>query len=80
MRDPNRIQKFCNRLAAAWRQCPDMRFGQLMVVVLGEMASEGRDPFFPEEDEMIRFIEERCRRLSPYARPDEGGETSANNR
>lgn len=56
MRDPKRIREFCNRLAAAWEQVPDWRFGQLMCNALGEMAAKGTDPFFPEEDKMIEFI------------------------
>lgn len=59
MRDPNRIYKFCNELANIWvTECPDWRFGQLMSNVLGKMQSEGRDPFFPEEDEMIKYFKE----------------------
>ena len=54
MRDIKRIRKFCNRLAAAWEKVPDWRFGQLMCNILGSM---GKDPFFPEDDEMIAFIE-----------------------
>lgn len=65
MRDPKRIRKFCNRLAAAWEMLPDFRFGQLMMCVLGEM-NEKRDPFFPEEEEMIEFIEEYVKKHSPY--------------
>lgn len=77
MRDPKRIEKFCQRLAAAWRTMPDMRFGQLMVCILGKMASEGRDPFFPEEDEMIRRIEDYCYQENPLIRPTSGGECHA---
>lgn len=55
MRDKKRIRAFCNRLADAWEQCPDLRFGQLMVNVFGRM---GKDPFFSEDDEMIRAVEE----------------------
>ena len=59
MRNINRIDKFCNELAKIWKKsCPDWRFGQLMLNVLGEMSSEGRDPFFPEEDEMIEYFKE----------------------
>ena len=54
MRDPKRIDKVCWRLAEAWKKVPDWRFGQLMVNCLGSM---GKDPFFPEDDEMIEFIE-----------------------
>ena len=63
MRDPKRIRKFCNRLAAAWEMVPDWRFGQLVVNALGEMQ---RDPFFPEEDEMIEYIEGYVKKYSPY--------------
>ena len=57
MRDPKRIYEFCNELANIWaNSASDWRFGQLMMNVLGEMASTGRDPFFPEEEEMIEFF------------------------
>ena len=60
MRDPKRIREFCNRLAAAWSTVPDMRFGQLMVCVMTEMTENDVDPFFPEEPEMIKAIEDFC--------------------
>lgn len=69
MRDPKRIQTFCNRLARAWEMVPDWRFGQLMVNALGEM---NRDPFFPEDDEMIQHIENYVATHSPYYVPKEG--------
>lgn len=52
-RDPKRIRKFCNQLASAWETVPDLRFGQLIENVFDMMAHEGRDPFFPEEDEIM---------------------------
>lgn len=66
MRDIQRIGKFCERLAAAWRYVPDMRFGQLIYNVFSEIASQGKDPFFPEEDEMIEIIERFCRENTPF--------------
>lgn len=66
MRDPKRIDKFCKRLAKAWKMFPDQRFGQLMCNILGDMQSNGRDPFFPEEDEMIKYIEKWCMENNPY--------------
>lgn len=68
MRNKSRIPEFCDRLAKAWERLPDWRFGQLMMNCLGEMAARGRDPFFPEEDEMIRFIEEYCKVTTPLRR------------
>ena len=55
MRNSERIRAFCGRLAKAWERWPDLRFGQLMVNVFGRM---GKDPFFLEDDEMIRYIEQ----------------------
>ena len=54
MRDPKRIQAFCNRLARCWETVPDWRFGQLIVNVFGAL---DKDPWFPEDDKMIEFIE-----------------------
>lgn len=57
MRNKNRIKPFCDTLANIWGEnVPQWRFGQLICNVFGEMASAGRDPFFPEEDEMINYF------------------------
>ena len=54
MRNPNRIDPFLERLGKVWKQVPDWRFGQLMVNILGSLP---KDPFFPEDDEMIEYFE-----------------------
>ena len=57
MRDIKRIYKFCNELADVWaKNVPQWRFGQLMVNVFRQLAVEKRDPFFPEEEEMMKII------------------------
>lgn len=54
MRNPNRIKIFCDQLAEIWKDnCPDWRFGQLICNVFG---SFDIDPFFPEEEQMIKMI------------------------
>lgn len=54
MRKVERIKPFMLELAKIWEEnCPDWRFGQLIVNVLG---SFDRDPFFPEEDEMLELF------------------------
>ena len=58
MRDPDRIDKFLHGLSECWKKVHDWRFGQLMVNVLGNMQATGRDPFFPEDDEMLKFFRE----------------------
>ena len=69
MRDPKRINKFCDRLSACWQCVPDWRFGQLISNVLGAYVAETkRDIFFPEDDEMIEFFESYFKQegASPY--------------
>lgn len=57
MRDINRIKEFCDELAEIWEtNCPDWRFGQLISNVFGQMRSEGKDCFFPEEKEMMEYF------------------------
>lgn len=56
MRDPNRIYDFCNKLATLWAtNAPDLRFGQLVYNVFSTC---GYDPFFAEEDEMMKLFED----------------------
>lgn len=66
MRNISRIDDFCARLAIAWKHVPDQRFGQLMVNIFGDLMATGRDPFFPEEEEMIKFIEDWTEKHSVY--------------
>ena len=70
MRDPKRIDKFCDELKIVWKRLPDWRFGQLMMNLLGEyQAVTGRDPFFPEEDEMLDFFRGFVG-LQPLSKPE----------
>lgn len=54
MRDPKRIQAFCNRLARAWETVPDLRFGQIVALIQSDGCGDG---FYDEDDEMIERIE-----------------------
>lgn len=58
MRDINRIDGYCKRLAKIWKKVPDWRFGQLMCNLLGEVYTKIGDPFFPEDEEMFTAMEE----------------------
>lgn len=51
MRDPNRIDEMVSDFAAIWKQNPDMRFGQLVVNLLGV------DPFYIEDDDIKKIFE-----------------------
>lgn len=55
MRDPNRIDSFCKKLAQYWKNVPDWRFGQLISNVYGESGIS--DPFFIEEDETLKLFQ-----------------------
>lgn len=63
MRDPKRIPGVCRRLAAVWENVPDWRLGQLLVNLLSEYVNKtGRDPFFPEDEELVSFFESLFRK------------------
>ena len=66
MRNKDRIRPFCERLAAAWERCPDMRFGQLICNAFS-VSNTGacKDPFFVEDDVTI-FLIEKLTDKSPY--------------
>ena len=56
MRDPKRIDDFCNKFAEMWKkEVPDWRFGQLICNMFGNF---GVDSFFLEEDNMLKKIED----------------------
>lgn len=61
MRNVKRIWDFCARLCACWQKVPDMRFGQLVLIVLGQyvLENDGRDFFYVEDEDLIGFFE-RC--------------------
>ena len=57
MRDPSRIDKFCDELKDIWKsQCPDMRFGQFIINVFGNFKT---DCWYWEENRMIFEIKEQ---------------------
>ena len=69
MRDPKRIDEFCDELKALWHCVPDWRFGQLMSNMLGAFVQEtGKDIFFPEEPEMMEFFRKYIKGNSPFIR------------
>ena len=68
MRNKERINPFCERLAAAWERCPDMRFGQFICNVYG--GTGHRDPFYIEDDDSIKMIEKFADECSPYHAPE----------
>lgn len=59
MRDPKRIDKFCDEFRSIWKgKVPDWRFGQLISNFEYWLKGKGIDMFFPEEKEMLRLFKE----------------------
>lgn len=59
MRDPKRIDKFCDEIKRIWKDnVPDWRFGQLISNFEYWLKGKGIDMFFPEEKEMLRLFKE----------------------
>ena len=59
MRNPNRLCAFYNELTKIHAEVfPDWRFGQLMTNFMSYLTEKGVDPFFPEENEMIKYLKE----------------------
>lgn len=60
MRDPNRLDKFYDELKEIHKsEFPDWRFGQLCSNFFGWlMAEKNIDLFFPEEEDMLKYIKE----------------------
>lgn len=57
MRDPKRINKFCEELKETWYRYPDFRFGQYMSNFLGYVVEKsGKDIWFIEEPEMQEYL------------------------
>ena len=59
MRDPKRIDEFCQRLAEAWRNHSDWRFFQLIDNV--QHFALKSDGFYIEDDKAIEEIEKYLR-------------------
>ena len=68
MRNVERLDDFYYELNEIHKHSfPDLRFGQFMLNVLGWIYStKKRDPFFPEEDEMLNLIKEYANSNSTY--------------
>ena len=54
MRDINRIKPFLEKLELLWKQCPDLRFGQLVYIL-----TYNKYLFHIEDDKMLKLIQNR---------------------
>ena len=60
MRDANRLDDFYDRLKVVHKdKFSDLRFSQFTMSLLANIEKvSGRDPFYMEDDKMIKLIEE----------------------
>ena len=57
MRNPNRIDECCDKLANIWNRVPDWRLSQLMVNAISNYINEhGVEPFYMEDEEFIEYL------------------------
>ena len=70
MRSKERIDTFTYEFAKIWKQSfSDLRFGQLCMNFFGWLQSKkGKDPFFPEESDMIEYFREFANETSLWCR------------
>ena len=63
VRDANRIKPFCEELAQAWSNWPDLRFGQIMSNIARYIQTEHRkDMLYMEDDELMEIIKHQLRK------------------
>ena len=69
MRNPKRLDDFYIRLRKIHANFfPDWRFGQFMYNFFVWLQNEkGKDPFFPEEDQMIKLFEQYAKEKSQWS-------------
>lgn len=56
MRDPQRIDEFCDTLKAEWHKVPDWRFTQLMFNIFGQQM-----PFYLEDNNALELIKQKMK-------------------
>ena len=55
MRNPDRIEPCCERLAQIWKRVPDWRLGQLLLNLFSEI--EDADIFYMEDDKLLNKLD-----------------------
>ena len=66
MRDPNRIDKFCDELKTIWHKVPDLRFGQFIESTIDAWNTDPTNEcpsFYIEDEEFFKFMNELWREI-----------------
>lgn len=56
MRDSNRINDICDKLAAIWHTVPDWRLGQLIINFASRWENSNTGLFYIEDDDFINLL------------------------
>ena len=60
MRKTERIEPFMDKIKEIWIKNPDLRFGQLINLIIDKCYElEKSDPFFWEEDKWLELIDKK---------------------
>ena len=60
------IDKFCMRLMIAWREVPELRFGQFMWNMISFCQNHGKDAFYLENDEFMDMVNQFLKECKCY--------------
>ena len=64
----DKIHDFCVQLEKIWWQRPELRFGQMMINMLGAYLTETRrDAFYVKDEDLLKFFQEYMQKHSPWA-------------
>ena len=66
MRHPERIDEFCDKLRAVWKDNPDLRFGQLVMNIY--QLSGNTSFFYLEDDVALQIMKDGTERWTYYER------------
>lgn len=67
MRDPNRIDECCKKLAKSWSKMPDFRLAQLLINIL---SMHGKSVFYLEDEEFLDFIDKWVNNIIDWRKKD----------
>ena len=66
MRDPNRIDYYCNELSELWHKVPDLRFTQFMESITDAWNADPMGQchsFYAEDEEFFKFMREYLKEI-----------------
>lgn len=69
MRDPKRIPRVLKTLGEAWKKCPELRLGQLLVNLATISQISGPDIFYVEDENLEQVLNKFIKTYPEWPRP-----------